>query len=946
MIKNIILSAVYLGIGVLAVLLVAVSAHAQVTTQGGGTGSSSPSGILIGVTGNLHLQTLTVGSNLTLSGTTLSATGGGSSFAYPFINNATTSSITFGGLTVTGAATGCATFTTGVLSSTGIACGSGTTYTGTFPIQVTGSVISSLFSTTTNSGMAQGNLYVGSGGIFQTSNSSTSIFGYLPLNPTRSLTIAGTANQITSSAGAQDLSADRTWTLSLPQALQFPLSFTSTYGTTTYASSTALSTVNFAATNATTSNLTLTGGAANCAGTSALTTNSSGVVGCTAQPQGTVTAIGVTTNQGVSGSSSGGATPNLTLTLGALTGVTSLNGLVVTANTGDITTGTWDGTAIAIVRGGTASTTNLGGILAGNGASAVKSATIGTGISFDGTTLSNSGVTSIVAGSGISISGGTGAVTVTNSAGAYPFTPTAWGTQTVSATSSTLFAAGGVFGTSTIGILTASTSITNQAVKSALVLNSATGLEGAYAGSNPCTNQVDLSISATGVLTCTSIVNAMITNGTIDLTAKVTGSLPVANGGTASTTNLGGILAGNGASAIKSAVIGTGLSFDGTTLTNTGASFGFPFTANTAAIFFGQASNSTTTQIHFGGSPFAVTASSTSVFANASSTVFTNFTSTYLSSVSGNTYIGTTSDSVNTTQQGKLTIDGSGGTTENLIDVFGNTNDFVEYNCQNFNTGTQGECGYSATRNDGNLTSKFMYMGVNSTGFTRTGSAFVGNQGDATLLDTANNLDIAQGTAGQSMYLYNGGTATSSIALTIFPPNAGYNNVFVGSGTASTSPFSAFSIASTSQNAFNIFDQYNTEDLNFNTASTTGSIFTVAATTSPNLAASIIKLFDVDQYGHLTASSTRATPTLGTCTGGATFGVNSNDVTGDVTLTTAVTSCAIVFASAYAVTPEVILTGSGTVSFPAVTAVSTTGFTIGVGAAVTGDKISYIVIQP
>ena len=87
-------------------------------------------------------------------------------------------------------------------------------------------------------------------------------------------------------------------------------------------------------------------------------------------------------------------------------------------------------------------------------------------------------------------------------------------------------------------------------------------------------------------------------------------------------------------------------------------------------------------------------------------------------------------------------------------------------------------------------------------------------------------------------------------------------------------------------------------------------------------------------------------PTFGTCTGGATFGANSNDVTGDVTLTTAVTSCAIVFASAYSSTPEVFLTGAGTVSFPAVTAVSTTGFTIGVGAAVTGDKISYLVVMP
>lgn len=49
----------------------------------------------------------------------------------------------------------------------------GTTYTATYPISITGSVISSLFSTTTNSGMAAGNLYVGSGGIFKTAATGT-----------------------------------------------------------------------------------------------------------------------------------------------------------------------------------------------------------------------------------------------------------------------------------------------------------------------------------------------------------------------------------------------------------------------------------------------------------------------------------------------------------------------------------------------------------------------------------------------------------------------------------------------------------------------------------------------------------------------------------------------------------------------------------------------------
>jgi hypothetical protein len=53
-----------------------------------------------------------------------------------------------------------------------------------------------------------------------------------------------------------------------------------------------------------------------------------------AKGAGTVTAIGVTTANGVSGSSSGGATPNLTITLGAITPTVSVvtPQVVLTAN--------------------------------------------------------------------------------------------------------------------------------------------------------------------------------------------------------------------------------------------------------------------------------------------------------------------------------------------------------------------------------------------------------------------------------------------------------------------------------------------------------------------------------------------------------------------------------------------------------------------------------------
>ncbi|MBP7118459.1 hypothetical protein KBA63_00065 [Candidatus Woesebacteria bacterium] len=82
---------------------------------------------------------------------------------------------------------------------------------------------------------------------------------------------------------------------------------------------------------------------------------------------GTVTTVSVTTNQGVSGVvANATTTPAITLSLGALTGVTSINGLVITANTGTITTGIWNGTDVAVADGGTGASsasdarTNLG----------------------------------------------------------------------------------------------------------------------------------------------------------------------------------------------------------------------------------------------------------------------------------------------------------------------------------------------------------------------------------------------------------------------------------------------------------------------------------------------------------------------------------------------------------------------------------------------------------
>lgn len=108
----------------------------------------------------------------------------------------------------------------------------------------------------------------------------------------------------------------------------------------------------------------------------------------------------------------------------------------------------------------------------------------------------------------------------TSTAPPYSFTPGFFGLTPVSATGTAILDYPGfIAATTTFGTMTATSGITNLAVKSALVLDSAAGLETAYAGSNPCTNQVALSISATGVIGCTSVTNAMLSNSTIGATS-------------------------------------------------------------------------------------------------------------------------------------------------------------------------------------------------------------------------------------------------------------------------------------------------------------------------------------------------------------------------------------------------------------------------------------------
>lgn len=152
---------------------------------------------------------------------------------------------------------------------------------------------------------------------------------------------------------------------------------------------------------------------------------------------------------------------------------------------------------------------------------------------------------------------------------AYPFTTglSTFGTTT-SATSSSIWTMGAFFSTSTVAAsqfpyasttmisatTASSTNLIVSGVKSALILNSATGVAGAFGGSGACTNQFVTVLSAAGVGTCASVADAAFTGtlaanhggtgqdfsgstGAISVSSGTfsAGTLSVANGGTAVT---------------------------------------------------------------------------------------------------------------------------------------------------------------------------------------------------------------------------------------------------------------------------------------------------------------------------------------------------------------------------------------------------------------------------
>jgi hypothetical protein len=221
-------------------------------------------------------------------------------------------------------------------------------------------------------------------------------------------------------------------------------------------------------------------------------------------------------------------------------------------------------------------------------------------------TIANTGVTSAVAGTGISVSSGTGAVTITNTAP----------DQTVVLTGGTGISTSGTYPNFTItntapdqvvslsagtGISTSGTypnfTITNTAPDQVVSLTGAgtTSISGTYPNFTITSNDQYVgtvtSVSGTGTVNGISLSGTVTSSGNltlggtltgVDLTTQVTGTLPIANGGTGQTTasaafnalspvtSTGDLILGNGANSSTRLPIGANnyvLTSNGTTAT-------------------------------------------------------------------------------------------------------------------------------------------------------------------------------------------------------------------------------------------------------------------------------------------------------------------------------------------------------------------------------------------
>jgi 3-methyladenine DNA glycosylase Mpg len=129
----------------------------------------------------------------------------------------------------------------------------------------------------------------------------------------------------------------------------------------------------------------------------------------------------------------------------------------------------------------------------------------------------------------------------------------------------------------------------------------------------------------------------------------------------------------------------------------------------------------------------------------------------------GNVAIG--ASSFNGSNPEQFLVQAGTTTSFNLMQGHGKINNYLQINIQNDSAGTSASSDLVATSDNGNESSNFIDMGINSSANTSTG--VIGGANNAYLYSTGNDFSLGNSTSGKSLLFFTGGTAAANERMRI-----------------------------------------------------------------------------------------------------------------------------------------------------------------------------------
>jgi len=127
--------------------------------------------------------------------------------------------------------------------------------------------------------------------------------------------------------------------------------------------------------------------------------------------------------------------------------------------------------------------------------------------------------------------------------------------------------------------------------------------------------------------------------------------------------------------------------------------------------------------------------------------------------------VGIGSSTFSATDPEQLLVDATTSTTANVIRALGLVNNSLQISAKNSHGGPGARTDFIAYSNNGNSSSNFIDMGINSAGNNNT--TIIGGTDAAYLYATGRDMMIGNGSSGRNLIFFNGGTATTNEAMRI-----------------------------------------------------------------------------------------------------------------------------------------------------------------------------------